>query len=169
MASGPCLTTGSYCSRSSGRNLETADQPLSEQEVPPQACGGAGKVSVDASARSVVIVVNAVDSCDRRRVLVLRRGAESPVADLGASAPCAAFVDDDGIVVEQRKHRVDVAAGVCFEILRHDVVGGFRRGVLGHGRAKLSERALDACECGDLLEAGLTWTSNLDAGGDAGV
>jgi hypothetical protein len=81
----------------------------------------------------------------------------------------AAFVDDDGIVVEQRKHRVDVAAGVCFEILRHDVGGGFRRGVLGHGRAKLSERALDACECGDLLEAGLTWTSNLDAGGDAGV
>jgi hypothetical protein len=34
---------------------------------------------------------------------------------------------------------------------------------------KLSERALVACECGDLLEAGLTRTSNLDAGGDAGV
>jgi hypothetical protein len=56
------------------------------------------------------------------------------LADFSTTAPCAAFVDDDRVVAEERQNRFDITVLVGLEVARHDVRCRFGRGLVWHGR-----------------------------------
>lgn len=86
---------------SSRRDLQVADAVAFDDEVEVEVDGVAGEVPVQASADAVAVRAGGPPARDRRRVLVLGRGAGPPRTDLGQTVAGLAFVDDGGVVGEQ--------------------------------------------------------------------